>query len=259
METTDRKPLGKRAYGSIPHLPNSRLGPSDKQANPGHVKIATEKPRDKHDRILVQEKLDGSNVSVAKLDGRLIPLTRAGYLASTSPFLQHKYWEAWVYEQIYRFDQLLNEGEWCCGEWCIQAHGTRYAFKGEPFFLFDLFSNGKRIVSDALRERNNQLFRPFETPKILHFSGPYSCSVDNALSVLGSRGHHGALDPSEGAIWRVERKGVVDFLVKFVWPDKIDGKYLESETGGLPVWNLWQSGGESIDFLMSQPMRSHQQ
>ena len=61
------KPLGQKCYGSIHHLPNSPLGPGDYCAYPGQARIATEKPRDKHNLIIVQENLDGSNVAVAKL------------------------------------------------------------------------------------------------------------------------------------------------------------------------------------------------
>jgi len=56
---------------------------------------------------------------------------------------------------------------------------------------------------------------------------------------LGEYGHHGALDPVEGAVWRVERNGKVDFLAKYVRPNKQDGKYFESVTGGATVWNTW--------------------
>ena len=47
----------------------------------GQKAIACEKLRDKHDRIIVQEKLDGSNVGIAKIDGNIMALTRAGYMA----------------------------------------------------------------------------------------------------------------------------------------------------------------------------------
>ena len=43
---------------------------------------------------------------------------------------------------------------------------------------------------------------------------------------------HGEIDPVEGVVWRCERKGKVDFLCKWVRPDKINGKYLNEE-----VWN----------------------
>lgn len=72
-------------------------------------------------------------------------------------------------------------------------------------------------------------------------------SVEGALARLGTHGFHGALEPIEGAVWRVERnkptgvKGekewVVDFLIKYVRPDKIDGCYLPFLSGGQPIWN----------------------
>jgi hypothetical protein len=80
------KPLGHRAYGSIPHLPGSRRGPADKGLSEHQARILTEKGRDKHDTIIVQEKLDGSCVGVAKLDGRLVALIRAGFPAAGSNY-----------------------------------------------------------------------------------------------------------------------------------------------------------------------------
>ena len=65
------------------------MGPADKHCHPGQAKIATVKERDKNDEVIVQEKLDRSNVGVAKINGQIVALTRAGYLASTSAFEQH--------------------------------------------------------------------------------------------------------------------------------------------------------------------------
>ncbi|WP_202614648.1 RNA ligase family protein, partial [Escherichia coli] len=76
------KPLGRKAYGSIPHLPGSRLGPADHHCHEGQARICCEKPRDRHDRIIVTEKLDGGNVAIAKVNGAIFALGRAGYLAS---------------------------------------------------------------------------------------------------------------------------------------------------------------------------------
>jgi hypothetical protein len=49
-------------------------------------------------------------------------------------------------------------------------------------------------------------------------------------------GKHGALEPIEGVMWRVERKGKVDFLCKYVRPDKQDGIYLSGD----PVINQYK-------------------
>src|SRR5437870_765438 len=109
------KPLGAKAYGHIAHLPQSRIGPGDHKLNEGQARILTEKLRDRHDLIIVQEKLDGSNVAVARVNGVLVPLIRAGYPAISSRFEQHRLFAAWVYENLARFE-WLGEGQRVCGE-----------------------------------------------------------------------------------------------------------------------------------------------
>jgi len=44
-------------------------------------------------------------------------------------------------------------------------------------------------------------------------------------------------DQTEGVVYRVERKGKVDFLAKWVRHDKVDGKYVPENNGGETVWN----------------------
>jgi hypothetical protein len=140
MNLENKKPLGGKSYGHIAHLPGSRMGPGDHKCHEGQKHIATEKPRDRHDLVIVQEKLDGSNVAVARLDGMLFPLSRAGYLAGSSPYEQHWRFAEWVYANQDRFMLVLQNGERLCGEWLMQAHGTRYSLKHEPFVAFDLMT-----------------------------------------------------------------------------------------------------------------------
>ena len=240
-----RKPLGIKNYGSIAHLPNSRMGEGDHHCHDEQAKIATEKTRDRHNKIIVQEKLDGSNVGVARVDGQIYALGRAGYLANTSRFRQHWEFANWVYANQDRFLAVLLDGERLVGEWLMQAHGTRYELFHEPFVAFDLMIGTTRTPFDEFLERVS--ISQFITPKIIHQGAPFS--VENVLKKLGKFGFHGALDEIEGAIWRVERnelidkgKGgerrwAVDFLVKFVRPNKVDGSYLPELSGKDEVWN----------------------
>jgi len=236
-----KKPLNHKSYGHIAHLPGSRIGPADHKCHAGQKKIACEATRDKHDRIIVQEKLDGANVGVALLGDEIIPLSRAGYRAATSPFLLHHYFAAWVAHHQDRFRAILKDGERICGEWLLVAHGTKYDLPHEPFVAFDImYSKHQRITFDAFTER--AAVGEFITPKIISDGPPMS--IECALSTLGEFGFHGAKEPIEGAVWRVERsklidkskgniagrKPVVDFLVKYVKPEKIDGKYLNGRT-----------------------------
>lgn len=230
----NNKPLGKKAYGSIPHLPGSRLGPGDYCISEGQARIATEKPRDKHDLIIVQEKLDGSNVAVAKVDGEILALTRAGYLATTSPYQQHHFFAKWVKENESRFAGLLNEKERLSGEWLAMAHGTRYELPHEPFVPFDLITGTERTIYNEFETRVKQY--DFVVPFLLHIGGSFS--VESMIKAICKSGH-GALDEVEGAIWRVERKGKVDFLCKYVHHHKQDGKYFAEVTGQGEVWNCY--------------------
>jgi len=139
----DRKPLGIKNYGHIPHLPNSRIGEGDHKCSEGQAKIATQKARDKNDCIIVQEKLDGSNVGVARINDEVYALSRAGYLATTSPYKLHHMFAEWVGNNQKRFMDVLENGERIVGEWLVQAHGTRYHLWHEPFVAFDLIDRHK--------------------------------------------------------------------------------------------------------------------
>lgn len=230
---TNSKPLGQKAYGSIPHLPGSRLGPGDHHVTHGQARIATERPRDKRDLIIVQEKLDGSNVAVANLGGEILALNRAGYLAATSPYQQHRVFAKWVEENKKRFAALLNENERVAGEWLALAHGTRYSLTHEPFVAFDILTGTERLPYEQFANRVQPY--GFTVPFLLH-KGNNSFPVDEMIKAISSSGH-GALDEVEGAIWRVERNSKVDFLCKYVHHHKQDGRYFAEITGQGEVWN----------------------
>jgi RNA ligase len=228
------KPLGGKCYGHICHLPGSRLGPGDHKLNEGESRILTERVRDRHDQIIVSEKLDGSNVGVARINGVLVPLIRAGYPAISSRFEQHRLFAAWVFEHSERF-AWLGDGERVCGEWLAQAHGTRYDLRGlGPSHVFDIMRGDERAPFAELTARVGAA-KPLAMVKTIHSGGPLS--IASAMELLGAQGFCNALDPVEGAVWRVERRGVVDFLGKYVRPEKADGLYLPEISGKPAIWN----------------------
>ena len=59
---------------------------------------------------------------------------------------------------------------------------------------------------------------------------------------LIERSNHGALDPVEGAVYRVEYRGEYDFLAKWVNPTKEDGKFLTDITGHPEIWHWTPEG-----------------
>lgn len=225
------RPLGQKAYPKISHLPGSRTGRADRVANGPLVKRCTEHAAP-GDTIVVQEKLDGSCVAVALLQGRVVALGREGWRAEESQNPGRQMFARWVRSHEARFGEVLQDGEWLVGEWLALTHSTRYALRHEPFVAFDLTSHTHSLSSDALESR---LGGRFARPHLLHFGSAISvCEIDTKL---GDFGHHGALDRAEGAVWRVERAGHVVARAKFVRPGKVDGSYLPENSGQPALWN----------------------
>lgn len=240
------KPFLRKMYGSIPHLPGSKFGNNEDKGCPaGEAKRFISKARN-GDKIIVTEKLDGSCVAIAKKDNKILALNRAGYPCISSPYTQHRIFSLWVEERRCHFHDLLKEDEWICGEWLAQAHGTIYElhpFRG-PFVAFDMFrlktdGNSERLLYHEFTERVYEAaFIPHAPILWYDFD---ACSIENAMTALGEKGHYGALEPAEGAVWRIECDGKCHSLAKFVRPGKEPGKYLEGVTGKGPVWN-WFPG-----------------
>jgi len=237
------KPLGMKAYGSTPHLIGSRVGPGDHHCHEGQVRICTEKTPDRNDRIILTEKLDGSNVCIANVGGDILALTRAGYKASTSPYEQHWLFDRWVQERHRELSEALPEGFAIHGEWLAMAHGTRYALPHGPLVVFgaSVFQDKGRTPlpwSEVVKIANDT-----GLPLVSVLSDGPPVSIEDARKLIAVS-RHGAIGPVEGAVWRVERAGKLYFIAKWVDPDKKDGCLLPKVSGGPAIWN-WRPANDN--------------
>jgi len=245
------KPLGRKAYGSIPHLPGSKFGDRrDKGLNAGEARLYVEKCKP-GERVIVTEKLDGSCVAVARINDEIVSLIRAGYPARSSPWRQHHVFAEWVETNTDTFMRALLNGDHIAGEWLAQAHGTRYAVSltpplFSPFAAFDLFINGVRASYDELisvcYRRGSQIAM---VPIIYdeYAAVPISAMLDR----LGKHGFYCAIDSPEGLVYRRERGGVFVGIAKYVRPEKEPGCYLPEVSGLSEVWNIAQNGDGQKD------------
>jgi len=235
------KPLNKKNYGSIGHFSISKLGEGDHHINPGQERILTQKTRDKFDYIHITEKYDGSNVGIAKVDNKIYALVRKGYEAKTSPFMMHHYFNDWVVANENLFKHILNEGERIVGEWMLQVHSLSYKIPSHlpPFIALDWFNaNNKRYVQADL----HNCLMPYKIarPRVL-YEGYAAFSIEDALNILHADFNknkyiHCNNKNPEGLVYRVERKGKVDFLSKYVRHDFVPGIYLIKDAP--PIWNM---------------------
>jgi hypothetical protein len=216
-------------YPKIGHLPGSRTGPSDRNVGTPLAERLTACARP-GERILVEEKLDGSCVAVVRAQGRVIAVGREGKPCGQSRNLGRRHFAEWVASQDFSF---LAEGERLCGEWLALAHGTRYRLPHGPFVVFDRFTReGRRLLRDQIECGG------LPQPALLHSGG--AIHINDALALLGERGRHGAIDPAEGVVYRLERAGELIAIAKFVRAGKLDGRYLPDHSGAEPIWNSWR-------------------
>lgn len=220
------KLLNQKCYGSIPHIPGSRLGPGEHTINDGQARICLEEVKHKDQKVYVTEKLDGSNVCVANVEGQIVPMIHAGYRAVTSRWPMHHEFHEWAMRREEMFKIMLEPGERVAGEWLEVAHGTRYLLPHEPFVAFDIMRvPHERASHEELVDRASRY--GLVTPAVLSRGDPLSLA--GAEGRLGQFGFHGAQEPCEGAVWRVERAGEFQFMAKYVMPSKVDSKYLQND------------------------------
>ena len=100
------QPLGRKAYFKIAHLPGSRTGPSDRTA-PLELSERCLRTARPGETVLVEEKLDGSCVAVARVAGQVLALGREGTLAELSGNPGRRSFAAWVEARSALFAELL--------------------------------------------------------------------------------------------------------------------------------------------------------
>lgn len=193
------------------------------------------------DRVVVQEKLDGSCVVVWRREGALVAMGREGRPAAESRNEGRRLFAAWVAGSSARFE-ALREGERAACEWLPIAHGTRYSLPHEPVALLDVFrADGARLGIEAVSRWAEVAALP--RPSVLHDGA--ALPVAEALARLGEHGRHGALDAAEGVVYRLERDGLVIGLAKWVRHGKVDGCYLADHTGLDHVHNSFLPPGRT--------------
>lgn len=223
------KPIGRKNYGSIGHLPGSNLGPGDHTVNDGMARICKTgrgKGGQKY-QIIVEEKYDGSNVGVAKVDGELVAMQRSGYPARSSPYRQHQWFATWVEQHADRFDAVLEDGERLAGEWLAVAHGTKYDVPDDPFVAFDIMPNGSHARLPRPEFDRRMAGGPLQAKRICHLDGQ-GREPDRAMVTLEAV-HEPVLPTAhkpEGLVYRAERNGEVCFLAKYTREGFEHGKYL---------------------------------
>jgi hypothetical protein len=114
-----------------------------------------------------------------------------------------------------------------------EASGIHYKIKGDPFVTFDFFTadNNRLSYKDFMEEKANNITA--QPARLIHYGEPKKPEdLLNDLNIFRFLVRSIDGQGPEGMVFRIERKGVFDFMAKWVRSDFQAGKYLPGV--GLP-------------------------
>ena len=131
---------------------------------------------------------------------------------------------------------MLQNGERITGEWLAQAHGLVYKIEFEPILFFDYFTpNNERVLFEELESKAIEY--GLQLPRQLHKGEP--ATVVSLLPLLNKKTKGiESIELPEGMVYRVERKGKVDFLAKYVREDFPTGQFCINVQEENLLWNI---------------------
>jgi hypothetical protein len=214
----------EKKYPSICHLPNSKRGKDDKGIHAGMAIYCESKYRP-NTRVVVTEKVDGSNVSIINNNGNFLAVSRNGYLCTGSNYEQHVLFGVMVFNWIITGEinnDILPVGERVVFESLTVPHGTRYK-KAPKYLLIDWFgADGKRKLWSEYDS-----FLGINKVVTLH-DGVLPISVEDVIKTMPKKGFYGARDGFEGLVYRIEKDDKFNFFAKWVRHDYEVLKYNNS-------------------------------
>lgn len=186
--------------------------------------------------VIVEEKLDGANVSICvDAEGRLRATGRSGR-ESRDRARQFGRLQAWVAAEQQALRGLLGEGEVAYGEWLFRTHSIRYDALPSLLIILDLWHSNRGFASVSERDRRCAL-AGLQTAPLL-FQGVLGSML--RLRALHARASFGA-GPAEGMVLRLEQGGRLESRAKWVDP----GFRRKSE-------REWRRGADSVNGLSAR-------
>lgn len=216
-------------YPRTPHLFGSKGTADDKHLGESEsTKFIDE------DSLIVEEKIDGTNVGIHfSEDGELILQCR-GHLITKGMHPQYDLFKQWATVKRNTLEERLERRFILFGEWVYARHSIFYGRLTHYFFEFDIYD--KQLGAFLSLERRLQLLAEtsVETVPILH-RGPVKRSGLADLigpSRFDSQFEHPGTSRTdnlmEGLYLKTEADGVVTGRAKFVRPEFVE-KIKESE------------------------------
>jgi hypothetical protein len=204
-------------YPRTPHLFGSKGTDDDK-----HLGEAESKDFIADESLIVEEKIDGTNVGIHFSSTGQLVLQCRGHLITEGMHPQYDLFKQWATVKRYELENRLEDRFILFGEWVYARHSVHYQQLPHYFFEFDIYD--KEIESFVSLERRLAILEgaKIETVPVLHTGAVSKEKLAELIgpSQYGSRFENPLTKRTdnlmEGIYLRTEAAGVVTGRAKFV-------------------------------------------
>jgi hypothetical protein len=175
-----------------------------------------------NDSILVEEKIDGTNVGIHFTPGSEMVLQCRGHLITEGMHPQYDLFKQWATVKRAVLEEMLQSDFILFGEWMYARHSIHYRGLPHYFFEFDIFDNVNQVFLSLERRLALLKGTGIQTVPVVHkgaikkeqlveLIGPswFESQFENPIT-------HRTDDLMEGLYLRTEAEGVVTGRAKFV-------------------------------------------
>ncbi|ODA33832.1 RNA ligase family protein [Planctopirus hydrillae] len=210
-------------YPRTPHLFGSKGTDDDK-----HLGEAESKAFIDDDRLIVEEKIDGTNVGIHFLDSGEMVLQCRGHLITEGMHPQYDLFKQWAAVKRQVLEGQLENRFILFGEWVYARHSIHYRKLTHYFFEFDIYDKGQKEFLNLNRRLSILEGTGIQTVPVVHMGRMDRDDLEDLIgpsqfdSYFENPVTKRADNLMEGLYLRTEAAGVVTGRAKFVRPEFVE-------------------------------------
>ena len=210
-------------YPRTPHLFGSKGTDDDKHLGEAESNRFLAEPS-----LIIEEKLDGTNVGLHfTAEGRMVLQCR-GHLVTEGMHPQYDLFKQWAAVKRPVLEGCLGCAHILFGEWLYARHSVHYRKLPHYFFEFDIYDKRSGVFLDLEKRLALLDGTGIETVPVVHRGPITRKSLEGLIgksafdALFENPVTHGTDDLMEGLYLRTERVGVVTGRAKFVRPEFVE-------------------------------------
>lgn len=210
-------------YPRTPHLFGSRGTDDDKHLSPRESTDFISDPS-----LVVEEKLDGTNVGIHFTTAGRLVLQCRGHEITSGMHAQYDLFKQWTTGKRPVLEQMLEDRFILFGEWLYARHSVHYRGLPHYFFEFDIYDKHEGVFLDLETRLLKLEGTGVLTVPVVHRG---AASVDELLALIGPSRFDSAFENPltgrtdnimEGVYLRTEDAGKVSGRAKLVRPEFVE-------------------------------------